>query len=208
MKKRSRIIPKYTIPEECNDDCKRKIIDSILTQIYPQLRINAVKVATDNSPWLEDILSHCLLAFLEKPLDYQWKIVLDKKVENFITYTMALQLKSSNSPFFAQYRKFASKWDRNKDMVDDEKNTFGSEIFEVFTHEKTNKEIMANEIYKSLNFYEQNILQKIYVEGWKITTFCEYYGIPYNEGTTNIWSLKQKLARKVKAYKLKYDIHL
>ena len=44
------------------------------------------------------------------------------------------------------------------------------------------------------------------MEGWKITQFSEYYGIPYNEATTNIYSLRQKIARRVKVYKEKYDI--
>jgi hypothetical protein len=206
MRKRSRIRPVFTIPEECDNDCKKKIINDVLSQIYPQLQINALKVASDNSPWLEDILPHAIITYLEKPLDYQWKIILDNKLEEFITYVMAFQLKSGNSPFYGHYRKFGMKWDRNVEIGSDEKNKFGSEVFEVFADEKSNKVKIAERIYDSLNFYEQNIIQKIYMEGWKITQFSEYYGIPYNEATTNIYSLRQKIARRVKVYKEKYDI--
>lgn len=199
-----KVKPVVNIPEECDDDCKKRIINEVITQVYPQLVVNSYKTATDDSPWLKDILPHAILVFLEKPLDYQWKVVLDGKVENFITYVMAFQLKSGNSPFYVKYRKYDNKWDRNVDIDTDETGKFGSEIFDVFNEQKTNKELIAEKVYAQLNFYEQNIIQKIWIEGWSQIRFAEYYGIPYTEFLNNVCSLKNKIKKIVKTKYAKY----
>lgn len=201
-----KVKPVYTIPEDCDDDCKRRIINSVLTQIHPQLVINSYKVATENSAWLQDILPHCILAYLEKPIAYQWQVLLDGKIENWITFAMAFQLKSGNSPFYAKYRNFSNRWDRNVEIGNDEEGKFGSEVFTVFNDELSTKDRIAKLVYNELNFYEQDILQKVWIDGWSQVRYAEHYNIIYTELLNNVSSLKNKIKRIIKTKYQKYLI--
>lgn len=89
------------------DKEKKKFVDSHISKIFPQLQINAQKVCGYNSDkWADDLLQLSLEFFLNKDLDIQYESCKENKCENFCTYIMAFQLKSSTSRFFHQHRKF------------------------------------------------------------------------------------------------------
>tara|TARA_R110000803_G_scaffold22060_2_gene55080 strand:+ start:878 stop:1420 length:543 start_codon:yes stop_codon:yes gene_type:complete len=77
-----------------------------LENIYPQLEINCRKVCGEGYwRWGNDLLSVAITFFLEKPIEAQLKTVANNKLENFITWIMNMQLKSSSSYFYSRYRK-------------------------------------------------------------------------------------------------------
>lgn len=77
-----------------------------LENIYPQLQINCRKVCGDAYwRWGDDLLAVAVTFFLEKPVKAQLKTIEDRKLENFITWIMNMQLKSSSSYFYSRYRK-------------------------------------------------------------------------------------------------------
>lgn len=77
-----------------------------LEKIYPQLKINCKKVCGDGHwRWGDDLLAVAITFFLEKPIEAQLKTVANNKLENFITWIMNMQLKSSSSYFYSRYRK-------------------------------------------------------------------------------------------------------
>ena len=89
------------------DKEKKAYIDKHITKIFPQLQINAQKVCGYNKDkWADDLLQLSLEFFLNKDLDIQYESCKENKCENFCTYIMAFQLKSSTSRFFHQHRKF------------------------------------------------------------------------------------------------------
>ena len=77
-----------------------------ISKIYPQLVINSRKTcgyAFDKHGL--DLIAVCVEFFLSKPLEAQLKTIENGKLENFITFMMAMQLKSGSSRFYYQYRK-------------------------------------------------------------------------------------------------------
>jgi hypothetical protein len=77
-----------------------------LEKIYPQLEINCKKVCGEGYwRWGNDLLAVAVTFFLEKPIEAQLKTIADNKLENFITWIMNMQLKSSTSYFYTRYRK-------------------------------------------------------------------------------------------------------
>ncbi len=89
------------------DKEKKAYIDKHITKIFSQLQINAQKVCGYNSDkWADDLLQLSLEFFLNKDLEIQYESCVNNKAENFCTYMMAFQLKSSTSRFFHTHRKF------------------------------------------------------------------------------------------------------
>ena len=83
-----------------------KMIRKEIEKIYPQLLINARKTcgyAFDKHGL--DLIAVCVEFFLSKPLEDQLKTIKNNKLENFITFMMAMQLKSGSSKFYKYYRK-------------------------------------------------------------------------------------------------------
>lgn len=83
-----------------------KMIRKEIEKIYPQLLINARKTcgyAFDKHGL--DLIAVCVEFFLNKPLEDQLKTIKNNKLENFITFMMAMQLKSGTSKFYKYYRK-------------------------------------------------------------------------------------------------------
>jgi len=83
-----------------------KMIRKEIEKIYPQLLINARKTcgyAFDKHGL--DLIAVCVEFFLNKPLEDQLKTIKNNKLENFITFMMAMQLKSGSSKFYKYYRK-------------------------------------------------------------------------------------------------------
>ena len=78
-----------------------------LAKIYPQLIVNARKTAGYGfSKHGMDVLSVAIEYFLNKPIEVQLKSIRDNKMENFITFMMAMQLKSNSSHYHYHYRRW------------------------------------------------------------------------------------------------------
>lgn len=87
-----------------------KYVRDCITEIYPQLQINARKVcgAAYNKHG-GDLLALCIEYYLKKDIKYQLKVISDGKLEHFITHMMNFQLKHATTKFYHQYRKHHEK---------------------------------------------------------------------------------------------------
>lgn len=89
-----------------SQDEKEKFVRDELEKIYPQLLINCKKtVGAGFKRWGDDLLPLCIEMFLEMQTDKQVKIIQDGKLENYITKSMGMQLKSKTTRFWHKYRK-------------------------------------------------------------------------------------------------------
>jgi len=89
-----------------NDKQKRDTVTKEIGNIYNQLVINCEKTCgAGYNRWGSDLLPMCIEMFLEKDTEYIYKVYTDGKLENFITFMMGFQLKSSSSRFWHVYRK-------------------------------------------------------------------------------------------------------
>ena len=88
----------------------RIAINRKITQIYPKLVADSKRISGYNyGQYGEDLLAFCLAEFLtKKDLAYQYKVTItDNKLPNYLGRSMSLQIKSSSSGFWHQYRKEA-----------------------------------------------------------------------------------------------------
>jgi hypothetical protein len=86
----------------------REQINAKVTQYYPKMVRDSQQIAGTNfEKYGQDLLAYVLEDFLvNKDLEYQYKVaVIDDKLVNWVGYSMALQIKSSTSPFWFRYRK-------------------------------------------------------------------------------------------------------
>lgn len=149
-----------------------------LTKIYPQLVINCQKTcgaAYDKHGG--DLLAMCIEFYLEKPLDYQLKVIDDGKLEHFITHMMGFQLKLGTTRFYHHYRKHNEKmrellpnyvykgW-----MVEYEK-PFQDEESEVYQCMK--------QVIEKLNPYEKMLVDELIINKEKYIDVSKKYNIQY-----------------------------
>lgn len=166
-----------------------------LEKIYPQLLINAKKTCgTAFDKHGLDLIAVCVEFFLNKPLEDQLKTIENGKLENFITFMMAMQLKSGSSKFYSQYRKHHEKqrelyvnYDYGYEYVA-YNNAFKNEEDEIITCIKC-------EIEK-LNPYMKMLVNERLLEGKTYTYISETYDINYNslkkDTNATIKQIKQK----------------
>jgi len=150
-----------------------------IEKIYPQLLINAKKTcgAAFDKHGL-DLIALCVEFFLTKPLKDQLNTIANKKLENFITFMMAMQLKSGSSKFYYQYRKHHESqrelypnYDYGQKYI--AYNTaFNDEESEIVTCIKC-------EINK-LDPYTKMLVNEKVIEGKTYTEISNTYNIQYN----------------------------
>jgi len=176
---------------------KREIVQKEITRLYPQLVINCRKTCGAGfDKWGGDLLPMCIEMFLQKTTPYIWKVHQDGKTENFITYMMGLQLKSSSSRFFHHYRKFAEKtrellpnYELSQDRVEHNK-AFEDESSLI-------NECMKKTIAK-LNPYEKMILNEIIIDGNRFNHISEKYNINYYSLKNDCEKIKLKIKHACK----------
>ena len=163
-----------------------------LTDIYPQLKINAQKTCGYNTPmWADDLLSISVTFFLEKPLETQLKIISDGKIENYITFIMGTQVRSGSSKFYSQHRKFTTSqreiYDNKtyKGKMTTYQDPFEEEEDEVTTCIKFHME--------QLNPYEKMIITEKVLEGKTFKDISRNYDIPYSSLTRTADETLKKL---------------
>ena len=174
---------------------EEKFIREEVRLIYPQLLINAKKTcgAAFDKHGL-DLIAVCVEFFLSKPLQDQLDTIANNKLENFITFMMAMQLKSGSSRFYRDYRKHHEKQRELYSNFDygwkyvEYNDAFKDEESEVVTCIKC--EIEELDPYMKMLVKEKLIENKTYVE------ISERYDINYN-------SLKKDTGRAIKKIKEK-----
>ena len=161
---------------------EEKLVRKAISDIYPQLVINSRNVcgaAYDKHG--HDLLAMSIEMYLEKPIEYQLKVINDKKLVNFLTYIMNFQLKHATTRFYHHYRKHNEKqrdWLDNYDYVD-----LKSELNNQFKHayEDSDDDLMLCIKHKMelLNPYQSMLLKEYIINGNTYDEISERYDIPY-----------------------------
>lgn len=154
-------------------------IRKALTKVYPQLLINAKKVCSYSfDKYGLDLIAVCVEFFLRKPLEAQLKTIEDNKLENFITFMMAIQLKSSTSKFYKEYRQHHIK-QRELYDISYEKYGFESVTNDAFEDEPNRLiECIQKQITK-LDPYSQMLIRERVILESSYTDISKRYNINY-----------------------------
>jgi len=170
---------------------KKAYVDKHLTDIYDQLIINCQKTCgAGYSQWGEDLLPLALEFFLDKPLDVQYDSCINNKAENFITYIMGFQLKSSTSRFWHVHRKHKSS---HRELIPDS-----------FMYDGTNKEDTSDDDFmlcikssiKHLDPFERMLIEERVIKRLKFVEIAERYDIPYTALSSQLKVALKKIKSK------------
>jgi hypothetical protein len=160
---------------------KREEINRCVTRCYPKMVADFRRITTYNKNLWEDLLPFVISEFLtKKPLEYQYKVaILDNKLVNWIGRSMALNLKSTSSPFWNHYRKSgynsrgvylveydefsAYEWDEVVDPDQDLKDVSPVECMHIAIEE--------------LDFYHKALITDYYILNLNYKQIREKYGI-------------------------------
>ena len=169
-----------------------------LNKIYPQLLINSRKVCGSGfDKWGGDLLSLSILFFLEKPIEQQLSTIDEGKLENFITYIMKVQLLSSTSKFYNDYRRSSIN---SRLLLDD--FHYGDKYMEemgLFPEEEEAAEAVVIKCIEceleKLDVFQKMLVKEKLIGRRTFTSISEQYGINYD-------SLKKgtnKIIKKIKS---------
>lgn len=149
-----------------------------LAEVYPQLKINAEKVCGAGfNLWGNDLIVCVVEIYLEKPIEYQLKVISDKKLENFLTYVMNFQLKLGTTRFYHKYRK-ANEKSRELYLNHD---YGGRMVIDNLAYKNSDDDLMLclkSQIEK-LNPFEKAIAKEHIIQGFNYKEMSEKYDIPY-----------------------------
>jgi len=177
--------------QKLTDDEKR--VREELTKVFPQLVINAQKVCGQGySKWGDDLLQLCLEIYLEKPLDYQIKVIDDGKLENFITYTMNFQLKRGKTTrFWHTHRKFVNS--TRELFVGSYEYDNDPNYPQPFEDEVSELEDCVNKFINTLNPFQKMLVREKVQNGVRLTDLSEKYNIPYSSLQTGLRRTLKKI---------------
>lgn len=180
------------------DKEKEDLISQELTRIFPQLKINAAKTCgMGTERWADDLLQLSVEMFLKKPLAYKWKVFEDQKMENFITFVMNFQLKSSSSAFWHTHRK--NLYNSRELLPDYEYSTVHRNT--AFQDEKSEVSLCLKKAIDKLNPYHKMIVDEIMTKGNKFNHVANKYDINYYHLKQDYNIIKIKLKKACKDLK-------
>ena len=170
---------------DLTEDEMREMVNIKLTQVYPKMYKDFLRITSYNREQFEDLLLFCIHEFLtKKPISYQYKVtIIDNALPNYMGKSMALNLKSSSSPFWHQYRQ-ESYNSRGTYLAETDKQYIQGEYDEIQdmlspATEVDPFECMMNAINK-LDFYHKPLLTDYYLKGMTYKQMNEKYGISLN----------------------------
>ena len=159
--------------------------------VYPQLVINARKVSTTNfHKWGLDLITTVVEFFLNKPIETQLKTIENGKLENLLTFMMAVQLKSTSSRFYSEFRKHTLNI---------------RELYENYQYKGMDysmddgfDEVFQSELMKCVDYYSREldvykkmVYEEILRQGKTYTEVSKHYKINYNHLRETTEELRQ-----------------
>lgn len=161
-----------------------------LTKLYPQLLINCQKtLGAAYDKYGGDLIAVAVEFFLNKPIEVQVKAFKEGRAENFITFIMAMQSKSSTSKWYHEYRKFHEK----QREYFTESYLYSSEDKE---DEDDDRMLCIKQAIKQLNPYEKMLVECKVLKGMKFTEIEEYYDIPYSSLASELKKTLNKIKKQ------------
>jgi len=168
--------------DELTEDEMRDMVNIKITQIYPKLYKDFRRITSYNYEQFEDLLLFCLHEFLtKKPISYQYKVaIIDNALLNYMGKSMSLNLKSSSSPFWHNYRQ-ESYNSRGAYLAETENKYIQGEFDEIQdmlspATEVDPYECMMAAISK-LDFYHKPLITDYYLKSMTYKQMNEKYGI-------------------------------
>jgi hypothetical protein len=173
-----------------SEEEKREQINAKVTQWYAKMYKDSMQIAGANfSLYGEDLLAYCLEDFLcNKDLDYQYKVsCIDDKLVNYIGRSMALQIKSSSSPFWFKYRKEGYN-SRGIYLVEDGKEELDPliEMGEEMDVEFDSPAYVKNDLdclryaLTQIHWYDSHLVNDYFIKGLTYQDMHVKYGITLN----------------------------
>mgnify|MGYP003632468107 CR=1 FL=1 len=154
-------------------------IRKALTKVYPQLVINAKKVCSYSfDKYGYDLIAVCVEFFLRKPIEAQLTTIENNKLENFITFMMAIQLKSSSSKFYREYRQHHLK-QRELYDISYEKYGFSSVTNDAFEDEPNELIECIKAQMETLDPYSKMLINERVILESSYTDISKKYNINY-----------------------------
>ena len=178
---------------------QQKRVRREIERIYPQLLINCEKTCTTNfQRWGHDILALCIEMFLSKEIETQIKVIEDGKLENYITFMIGLQLKSSSSRFYHHYRK----------PVDKIREFFPNYAYkgqnvsfpEPFQDEQDPVITCLLKVKEELPPFEKMVLDRHMINKEKFIDLSQEYQIPYFQFKLAKDKVKKLMTQKCKSF--------
>jgi len=167
---------------DLTEDEMRDMVNIKLTEVYPKLYKDFRRITSYNHEQFEDLLMFCIHEFLsKKDIRYQYKVAItDNALPNYFGRSMSLNLRSSSSPFWHQYRKEGYN-SRGSYLAETDKKFIQGEFDEIQDMlsplvDVDPFECMMNAIDK-LDFYHKPLLTDYYLNGMTYNDMNKKYGI-------------------------------
>lgn len=167
-----------------------------IERIYPQLVINARKTSTTNfDKWGLDLITTVVEFFLCKPIEQQLKTIEDGKLENMLTFMMAIQLKSTSSRFYNEFRKHTLSI---RELYEDYQYKGMDYNMEEQWEDNIQSEVMKCIEYnaKDLDVFKRMVYEKILKQGMSYADVSKQYKIGYNHLRDTALELKELFTTK------------
>jgi hypothetical protein len=174
---------------------EEKLVRKELEKLYPQLQINAQKTCgAAFEKHGHDVLMVAIEFFLNKPIEVQLKAIEENKMENFITFIMATQLKSGSSHYYHHYRKHHEKQREffPNYTYRDLEPTFDKPFQE---EEKLVNVCVENKI-KELPPYEKMLIEELVKKENTYTSVSKQFKIPYGHLKRDLTTVLKRINRE------------
>ena len=176
-----------------------KFVRDELTKAYPQLQINVKNVTGAGAPiWADDLLALSVQMYLEKPIEYQLKVIKDGKLVNFITKVMNFQLKvGKTTKFWFDYRKHSNSF---REIFPN--YAYKNENFrdEPFYKEKSELEMCIECERKKLDPFQSMLIQRRVEQEWSFKDISKMYNIPYNSLQRELTLVLKRIKKRCSKY--------
>lgn len=173
----------------------KKLIRKEIEKIYPQLVINCEKTCgMAYEKWGHDLLPLCIEMFLSKTIHHQLRVIRDNKLENYITFMMGLQLKSSSSRFYHHHRKESNK---SREWLPNYQYKITNDFFpEPFEDEEDPVITCLNKVKETLPPFEKMVLNRHIINGEKYIDLSREFNIPYYTFKLTAQKIKKLMKEK------------
>lgn len=175
---------------------EEKWIRKELTKLYPQLQINERKVlGSAYEMYGGDLLAVAVEFFLNKPIDNQVDAFKQGTAENYITYMMNLQAKSSTTKFYHEYKKHTLNM---REYYPD------SYLYDTLKEEDDSDDdlmLCIKQAIRTLDPFEKMLVENRIIKGMGYEEIIEKYDIPYSALSNELTKVKKKLRKLCSQYR-------
>ena len=175
---------------------EEKWVRDELSKLYPQLQVNEKKVlGAGYSLYGGDLLAVAIEFFLNKPIDNQVEAFKENTAENYITWIMNIQAKSSTTKFYAEYKKHTI----NMREYYPDNYLYDAHIVE----DNSDDDLMVclKQAIGKLDPYEKMLVEERIIKGVGYEEIIEKYDIPYSALSNQLTKVKKKLKKLCQHYK-------